>query len=310
MARISLERMPESKSDWLSACKKCGIQDPMTDSIHDRSVLLNSGSQVGNGQFLLLRVLWPRPERPFSNNAPNSDKIVPKKYLLVAREALAKSPWFQACLEWLNLKTPSLGLANPQSRKMGPFFLFFQSHTYTQGLEDVESEKVEFSPISSRIRSKVQPEPESGPRTPSTPTPLRSVRTSGMNVDDIDVDMDMEDEEPSPIPTASPLTGEAAKQASPIKNEQEVVFCLLTLLRAVCASVPEGGRATWKADQIEFTLDDNEGKKIFSAKTDINLECDQKEGNQVIRETKRVHRYAENDGGAGVKAQESCQMVG
>lgn len=313
MASITLERVPETRSQWLAACRKNGILDPKSDSIHDRSVVLKPGSQVGNGQFFLLRVICLRPKKPFLNNVSLSNEIVPNEYLSDAREALTKSPSFQACLEWL--KTPDLSLATPQSQRMGAFVLLFQSQRYTRGLDSADSSKVEFSPISSRIRSKVQPKLESRPKTPSTPTPLRSDRTNhtvgSSSVDMSDMDVDMEDENfSSPVFTNSPLTGEEARQANCIKNEQEVVFCLLTLLRAVCILVPETECAMWKADQVEYTLDDTGGEKIFSAKTDINLEYGHKKGCQVIGETKKALRYAENDGGAPVKAQEACQMTG
>ncbi|KAI2629557.1 hypothetical protein GGR54DRAFT_585601 [Hypoxylon sp. NC1633] len=342
MAGITITHMPKNKSEWLIACKTYGIQMPESDSIHDivpkskstkdaiavsksesstdDSVVVKSGSKVQDKQYLLLRVIWPILRSPFTNKVSVSNQIIPEGYLKIAREALARDPQFQTCLEWL--RTPGLSLAAPQVQNAGLFTTCLQSYGYTQGLSDntLEPDKAEFSPIASRLRFTTQRVLESEPKTPTSPTPpgrhqaKDTLSSSWSGVDYMEYCID-EEEFTSPESSRSdyaadtPLAGEAAKQAIPIKNEQEVVFCLLSFLRAVCLSVPEGRVAHWKADQVEYTLDNTKGEKIFSARTDVNLQHGCRKGNQVIGETKRAHRFATN-GGASIKAQESCQMVG
>ncbi|KAI1655484.1 hypothetical protein F4813DRAFT_367162 [Daldinia decipiens] len=316
MSNITMTELPETKGEWLNYTKKYGMLDPLHTSIHDANYDTNSGSRGGDQQILGLRVLWPAPKIPMfpsflSTEAP---QIVPQKYLSWAESRLRRLDCWNAFVRWVKDKPESL--ATPAGERLGPFALVYQSHTYTQVLNGNDDyTKLDFSPIATRTRARVALSSQPlRPQTPSTPTPLRTgeelVGTpSAMDIDQYEEMMDETMSSPVSIPQVdSPATGEEAKHAGGANNEQEVVISAVQMQRSVCLHVEEVQKAKWTADQEEFTVRDNGGKKVFTAKTDGALHIDPDTQIYQITETKKAHRYTREIIAARVKGQESCQM--
>ncbi|KAI1382504.1 uncharacterized protein F4822DRAFT_273637 [Hypoxylon trugodes] len=194
---------------------------------------------------------------------------------------------------------------------MGQFALVLQSQQYTKGIADDGSDdnKVDFSPILTRSRA-LQSGSSISPQTPATPTPVRPSQAAlarspgGMDIDDLD--------EFSPstssVDQPSPMTGEAARQESKIKSEQEVVFSLVLLKRSVCNPYGQATRISWHPHQDVFVAKNRNGEKTFVAIVDTVMRVQDSMRSPSFGETKKVLRYAALNG-APIKAQEACQMA-
>ncbi|KAI0117246.1 hypothetical protein F4814DRAFT_415644 [Daldinia grandis] len=308
MASITFAVLAHNESEWVKACHQLGILDPYTASIHHAEYAKDSASKMANLNQLLTRSLWNETIYVGPGIYKTFHKVVTEMILDQARSLLKNSPCWNMAVQWIR-DTPTKSLAHPDAIMLGPFSQFIKSQRRTLGLsgDDDTYDKVTYTPIAKRTRSYTAPSHR--PQTPATPTPLPKVEEVTERLDAMDIDEEMdEDMSPSilsPFHGDSPITAEESKQTKPLKNEQEVVFCLVLFKRAITMIFEETQKADWAPDQNEFKVKNAKDEKIFNARVDASLTVLPYANIRQICETKKSHRGTNR---AKVQAQESAQV--
>lgn len=312
MAGITMHTLPRNEPEWWIAARKYKSANPLETSIHDAEYVKASGSKLINPECVDIHVLWPHEKRPKFGTDRHVDKIVPQNCFSQSRTHLEGDERFAAYIECIRNFPKSV--SSSDSKKLGIFAHVLESQIYTRGLQgEDENDKLDLSPIANRTRARLAQASQLRPQTPSTPTPLRRQQELVQPLHHMDIDVEMNDDilsSPMSITYGgSPVTGEEAKQASVIKNEQEVVICLSILIRALRLVTDSVQTARYAAEQAIFTVVDKENEKVYSAKVDGVVRIYPRGKIWVISETKKGPRYRGNLSGAEIKAQESSEMA-
>jgi hypothetical protein len=311
----SLSKLPATAAEWHKEVADADVEDLSIFDLH----AYDSGSNITNIQFLLLRVLWLKEDQNVFSRTAQS--WISQHEYEKAKRLLKANRYWQLYLE--SFKQTAAELSGKPLPDLGTFSLVRDCQCAVETIEnDDSSESLKFSPIAHRTRGRAAL--MTSLQAPSTPTPIRTVAdrpqpdpyltpvmhkitdkmkdlTKGFGASgSLESSAAMKSDILSPY---SPIGLEAATWFPPAKDEEIVNSALVLFLKAV--TVHFVGNADWSFQRKAFHVAEK-GEKRFEARVDGVLIRRSDHRIMAILEAKP---FVRGKGEAAIQQQEAAEMA-